>query len=255
MKATYKKGLKIGAIIAGALVLVAVVVGILNAVIAHGTWTFGWVDYRYDDANYQIGAGTVPAKGITRIDVDWFDGEVLVVACEDAYISLSEQSDKELSEGNQLHWSVSEDGTTLSVKYRKSAWFFGLGKGMSKQLVLRVPETLLPQLEQVSVHAKLANVSVRDVDANKLEIEAELGNVAVRMETPSPEIEIETDSGSVALYFGREAAFTVAWESENGTITSDYPTTQQGGRYMVSTGDASIDVETDGGDLLITFYD
>ncbi len=255
MKESYKKGLKIGAIVAGALLLVAVVVGILNAVIANGTWTFGWVDYRYDDENYQIGAGTVPAKGITTIDVDWFDGEVIVVACEDAYISLTEHSEKEVSVGNELHWSVSEDGTTLSVKYRKSAWFFGLGKGMNKQLVLRVPEAFLPQLERVTVHSKLANVSVRDIDADKLEIETDTGNVAVRMETPSRDMEIETKSGSVALYFGRAAAFTVVWETDHGKLTSDYPISQKGNLYTVSTGDAHVGVETDRGDLLLTFYD
>ena len=99
-----KKPLMITAIVIAALVLAAVVVGILNATVAGGSWNFGWSDYRYDESGYRVGSGTIPAHNITAMDVDWIDGNVQIVLCDDSYPSVTESAKTELTEDSLLRW-------------------------------------------------------------------------------------------------------------------------------------------------------
>lgn len=121
MNPKLKKMLPILAIVVGALILGAIVVGILNALLANGTWSFGWSDYRYDDSNYRIGDGTIAAPNVTEIEVDWIDGRIEILPCDDMFLSVTEFSANELTEDSRLRWRVSEDGKSLSIKYRKSS--------------------------------------------------------------------------------------------------------------------------------------
>ena len=81
MEKRLKRVAVIAAITMGAFLLLAIVLGVLNALVGDGRWNFGWNDYRYDDEGYEVGEGTVPHTGITAIDLDWIDGGVEIVAC------------------------------------------------------------------------------------------------------------------------------------------------------------------------------
>ena len=123
-----KKIIKYAAFIIGGLVLGAILLGVLNGLVGKGEWNLGWTNYRYDDSAYHKGQGTIPAPALEKIELDWIDGSVTVVICQDAYVSVSESAPAELTEKTQLHWFVSEDGKTLSIKYRGSSSFFGTNK-------------------------------------------------------------------------------------------------------------------------------
>ena len=58
----FKKPLTVIAIVMGALLLGAVVMGVLNALVADGAWHFGWESYRYEDSGYEIGGASVPSR-------------------------------------------------------------------------------------------------------------------------------------------------------------------------------------------------
>ena len=128
----FKKPLIILLIIVAALLVGAVILGVLNALVGKGKWTFGWTDYSYDDADYEVGDGSIPATRITSIDLDWIDGNVRIIACKDAFLSLTESTDSELTEASRVRWQVNELGE-LSIKYRKSSFF--LGKTHNKNLL------------------------------------------------------------------------------------------------------------------------
>ena len=99
MNKKLKRVLTILGITIGASLAVAILIGILNALVANGTWSFGWSDYRYDESGYEVGEGSVFSDDLTTLSIDWIDGEVRIVSCGDQYISLSETSDEKLIAG------------------------------------------------------------------------------------------------------------------------------------------------------------
>ncbi len=279
---------KICLIVASALLVGALLLGVLNGLVADGEWSFGWSDYRYDDSAYQIGDGTVPASKLDVIELDWVDGMVMIVSCEDAYPSLSEECSSDLNDDNRVHWRVSEDGKTLSVKHRSSSYFFGSGK--EKSLTLRIPEKILAELSELKIKTNAANVFLDDLTLSSVSIKTESGalktsdchtrtfsfstqkgrgnyegsvsdslSVACRAgdflfeseATPSG-IAIATDGGDVTLSLPKDASFTLFFESEKGQLVSDLALKKgEGDAYIAGTGAASFRISTKKGDLTL----
>lgn len=250
------KMLKWTAIVAVGLIVVAVTVGVCNALFAKGNWTFGWKNYRYDDSLYEIGGGTVPFETVTSIDIDWVDGIVQVIPCDDRYISLTEHSEIVLSEEGTVRWNVSADGSALSVKYRASSWF--LGEGSNKNLTLRIPRRMLAQLQSVRVTATTANILLMDLQSESLSVTTENGGLraidcrqnALQLTTKNGSMtyesatcprdaQIEAEHGEITLAFPMEANFTLYWGED---IVSDLPITKKDGCYVCGTGAAQLRV-------------
>ena len=232
MTENWKKGLKYGGIAVGVLVLGAVLLGVLDGLIGKGQWNLGWTDYTYDDSDYQTGVGSIPSERVTEIDVDWIDGKVQVVLCQDTYVSVTETAGEKLSDGSSVHWRVSEDGKTLSVKYRESSKFFGVSKNKNKDLILRIPERLVGQLQTLTVKGVSTEVTVSEVVAKSLNV--------------------ETRSGKITLILPEQTAFALACESRNGDLpTIDFPVTQEGNTYVSGTDGIRITVKTGSGEVTV----
>lgn len=169
----------IGAIVVG-LVLLAVIVGILNGLIAKGEWEIGWSSYRYDETGYEIGGSSIPSKSVQHIDIDWIDGEVEIILCDDAFISITEAYEGELAEKDLMRYRLSEDLSTLSVKYRKSAAFVGIGGGADKKLTVRVPKSFIGQIATITVNARSADVLVDGVSAQALSVTTKRGDIEIK---------------------------------------------------------------------------
>lgn len=228
-----KKILKYAAFIIGGLIIGAILLGVLNGLVGKGEWNLGWTNYRYDDSLYHKGEGTIPAPAVESIDLDWIDGSVTVIICQDAYISVSEKAPTDLSENTQMHWCVSEDGKTLSIKYRASSSFFGTNKDKEKDLILRIPEKLIGQLQTLNINAVSSNVTVSDILIEN--------------------IDIKTASGDVNIELPESTAFTLTHESKRGgTPTIDFPVTQEGNTYVSGTDGIKINVQTNSGKVVLT---
>ena len=228
-----KKIIKYTAFIIGGILLCAIAAGVLNGLIGKGEWNLGWTNYRYDDSGYQTGEGTIAAPNLERIDLDWIDGNVTVVICQDAYVSVTEKAPAELSEKTKVHWFVSEDGKTLSIKYRGSSSFFGANKDKEKDLILRIPEKLLGQLQTLTINAVSSNVIVSNIVVDN--------------------IDVKTASGNVTMELPEGSAFTLTHESKRGsTPTIDFPVTQEGNTYQSGTEGIKIDVKTNSGKVAVT---
>ena len=228
-----KKIIKFTAIILGGLILGAILLGVLNGLVGKGEWNLGWTNYRYDDSAYHAGEGTIPAPALEKIDLDWIDGNVTVVICQDAYVSVSEDAKADLTEKTQLHWFVSEDGKTLSIKYRGSSSFFGANKDKEKDLILRIPEKLVGQLQTLTINAVSSNVTVSNVLVDNMDV--------------------KTASGNVTIELPEAIAFTLTHESRRGgNPTVDFPVTQEGNTYVSGTNGIKINVKTNGGKVAVT---
>lgn len=277
--------------IVGGLTAVAIVLGVLNAVVADGEWTFGWNDYRYDETGYQLGSGTIPFEEISNLEIDWIDGEVNIVACNDMYISVSEQAEESLHESLILRWRVSDDGGTLSVRYRNSSYYFGIGnESRNKVLTVRIPEKLFEHMENIKITVGSSNVMVQNIRADSLtldsvsghfiaencqfadfsaetvsgalvyngtveksvEIDSVSGEVLFMGESCPEEVDIETVSSDITLSFPSDVSMTVDWEGGSGRLTSDIALTQNGELYVAGDGLSLITAESIRGDLKIT---
>ncbi len=228
-----KKIIQYAAFIVGGLLIGAILVGILNGLVGKGEWNLGWTNYRYDDSAYHTGEGSIAAPNVERIDLDWIDGNVTVVICQDAYISVSETAPAELSEKTRVHWCVSEDGKSLSIKYRGSSSFFGRTKDKDKDLILRIPEKLMGQLQTLSINAVSSNVTISDIITDN--------------------INVETASGNINLELPEATAFTLTHETKRGgSPTIDFPITQEGNTYQSGTNGIQINVKTNSGKVAVT---
>ena len=233
MDITNKKSIKYTAFILGGLIVGAILLGVLNGLVGGGEWNLGWTNYRYDDSAYKVGEGSIAAPRVETIDLDWIDGNVTVVICQDAYISVTEKAPAELTEKTQVHWFVSEDGKTLSIKYRGSSSFFGTTKDKNKDLILRIPEKLLDQLKTLNINAVSSNVTV--------------SNILIE------NINVTTASGNVTIELPEATAFTLTHETKRGGIpTVDFPVTKEGNTYVSGTNGIKIDVKTNSGKVVIT---
>lgn len=223
-----KKIIKYVTFIFGGLLVGAILLGVLNGLVGKGEWNLGWTDYRYDDSAYKVGEGSIATPNVERIDLDWIDGNVSVVICQDAYISITETAPAELSENTRVHWCVSEDGKTLSIKYRASSSFFGANKDKNKDLILRIPEKLIGQIDTLSINAVSSNVTVSDIIIDN--------------------IEVQTASGNVDFELPEGCAFTLTHETKRGgTPTIDFPVTKEGNTYVCGTDGIKINVTTTSG--------
>ncbi len=228
-----KKIIKYTACVLGGLIVGAILLGVLNGLVGKGEWNLGWTNYRYDDSAYRTGEGTIPAPAVESIDLDWIDGSVTVVICQDAYISVSESAPAELTEKTQLHWFVSEDGKTLSIKYRGSSSFFGTNKDKEKDLILRIPEKQIGQLKNLNINAVSSNVTVSNIIIEN--------------------INVQTASGSVTIELLEATAFTLTHETKRGGApTVDFPVKQEGNTYVSGTDGIKINVKTNSGKVVIT---
>lgn len=249
-----KKILIVTAIVIAALLVGGVVFGVLNALVADGAWEFGWSDYRYDETDYEIGDGSIVTTSLTKLEIDWVDGEVEIVPCQDTYPSITEEADGELPDSATVRWSIGDDGT-LSVKYRKSSWFFAVGSGnRQKRLTVRIPERFFEQLTEIDVEADSANISIRGITAESLELSTKSGAVNIDG-CAFDQTDIETKSGNVALRMAADASFVLDWETKRGKLSSDFAFVQDGTRYTVGNGGNTVSVKTESGDLLLSRKD
>lgn len=277
------------AVIAVVLMLGAVVLGVLNALVGNGEWNLGWNDYRYDESGYEIGEGTVASDAVTSIDLDWIDGEVEIISCDDRYISISEHADEPLPESAEVRWRVDEDGT-LRIKYRKSSWFFAVGSGnRQKKLTLRIPKGFFDRLNEINVAVESTDVVMYDVFAaslffssssgslgvkncvfasllaetasgniitegvasNEMTLKTKSGAVDMRMDLAPNRLGIATVSGDVTLRLLPELSVTTKWTTESGRVSFDLPLTETDGKYILGGGVNSFEIETVSGDLTL----
>ena len=194
--------------------VVAVVLGVLNGLIADGGWSFGWSSYRYDETGYEIGSGTVPTRSVTDIEIDWIDGEVTILLCDDTYISVTEEVGGATADSAFMRHRVLEDGKTLSIKYRKSAAFLGCGgSGLNKNLVVRIPRSMA-NLHALTLRSEGSVIRVSGVSAQTVSVTSYSGSVTLSGGEYGT-LSVSTTSASVAIDASVSGNATVSTKSGN----------------------------------------
>ena len=223
--------------IVGGIILIclvaAVIIGIFTALVGNGDWDIGWSSYRYDESGYEIGSGSIASKKITEIEIDWINGDVEIVVCDDAFLSVTESVEAELSDAKTMRRRLSSDGTTLSVKYRKSAAFVGFGGyGEDKQLTVRIPRYMLTQLGTLQITGSRANVSLCGVGAKELRVVTKRGDIEIDRATFDT-LTLKAERGNATVWFDDSDGFVLELDADKNRFVCDrtLEETEEGYRY------------------------
>ena len=228
---------------------------------------------------------TVPADGITELDLSWTSGDVTVQPWSGDSIRLEEDSEVELTEDCRLLYTV-EDGE-LKLRFdgqpsRDVTW--------RKVLTVRLPEALAQSLAELDAATVSAHVTVLDLTAAELDIETVSGGVYARGGFPQTDVsttsgsaylsgtfgeldfstvsgdmtletnetfrlDAETTSGSVCLRLPEDMGLTLDFASTSGDIRAkdqDHPFAGKKGRLTLGDGASFADITTTSGCL---FFD
>ena len=226
---------------------------------------------------------TVPADGITELDLSWTCGAVTVQPWNGDRIRLEENSQVELTGDYRLLCTA--EGGTLKVRFDGQP---GRNVTWTKTLTVWLPEALAESLAKLDVETVSAGVAVLDLTAAELDVEPVSGSVyargsfragdadstsgavslagalgevdfssvsgGLRLTPEEPfRLDAETTSGSVGLQLPEDMGLTLDFDSTSGEIQAgNLPITGQKGHLVLGDGASYARLSTVSGDL---FFD
>lgn len=245
----------------------------------------GWIDGSYTIAygnadQYSVGAGSIPAEGISHVEIYWQAGTVTVAQGEGEAIAFTESETEE--EKYELRYLV--EGDQLTIRFAKDGIYRSLP---SKDLTLTLPGALgdlvvdtvsasveIPALpiQGISLDTVSGNCTVAG-DPTVLEWESVSGELTFTgsameiqgdsvsgsaafhlTETPS-RFTCDTVSGDVSLTIPGERSFEAKLNTTSGDLRCDLPTQTVGKNtlsYEANGDAAAFTVDTVSGDFTIS---
>ena len=244
----------------------------------------GWIDGSYTIAygnadQYSVGAGSIPAEGISRVEIYWQAGTVTVAQGEGEAIAFTESETEE--EKYELRYLV--EGDQLTIRFAKDGIYRSLP---SKDLTLTLPGALGDLVvDTVSASVEIPALPIQGIsldtvsgkctvagDPTVLEWESVSGELTFTgsameiqgdsvsgsaafhlTETPS-RFTCDTVSGDVSLTIPGERSFEAKLNTTSGDLRCDLPTQTVGKNtlFYEANGDAAaFTVDTVSGDFII----
>ena len=245
----------------------------------------GWIDGSYTIAygnadQYSVGAGYIPAEGISRVEIYWQAGTVTVAQGEGEAITFTESETEE--EKYELRYLV--EGDQLTIRFAKDGIYRSLP---SKDLTLTLPGALGDLVvDTVSASVEIPALPIQGIsldtvsgkctvagDPTVLEWESVSGELAFTgsameiqgdsvsgsaafhlTETPS-RFTCDTVSGDVSLTIPGERSFEAKLNTTSGDLRCDLPTQTVGKNtlsYEANGDAAAFAVDTVSGDFTIS---
>ena len=244
----------------------------------------GWIDGSYtiaygNEDQYSVGAGSIPAEGISRVEIYWQAGSVTVAQGEGEAITLTESETEE--EKYELRYLV--EGDQLTIRFAKDGIYRSLP---SKDLTLTLPGALGDlAVDTVSASVEIPALPIQGIsldtvsgkctvagDPTVLEWESVSGELTFTgsameiqgdsvsgsaafhlTETPS-RFTCDTVSGDVSLTIPGERSFEAKLNTTSGDLRCDLPTQTVGKNtlsYEANGDAAAFTVDTVSGDFII----
>lgn len=230
--------------------------------------TPGMSSFLYEDADRYTMGGSSISNTVEKVDIEWISGQVRMEVHDKNTIEFSETANENLNENNSLYYWL--DDKTLHIKFcRSGKWDF---TDLEKDMTIYLPQELI--LKELNVESISAVIIADDVHAQKLELESVSGDVSVKgsemneinadsisgdvsivCRTMPKEMEIDTVSGSVELFLGESADFTLNFETVSGDLSSDIPFRVSGDSYTCGVGTYQYEIDTVSGDVSIRIQD
>lgn len=145
----------------------------------------------YADAEQYAVGGAEVSGAVKNLDIHWVDGEVNIAYHDKDTVELSETAPKALNDKNRLRWWL--DGDTLRVQYAQSGYF--ALRNPDKALTVTLPEGMV--LGVVTIEATSGNVTVPDLEAERVKVGMTSGDLSLRQSGESEIVEVSCTSGDV----------------------------------------------------------
>ena len=245
----------------------------------------GWIDGSYtiaygNEDQYSVGAGSIPAEGISRVEIYWQAGSVTVAQGEGEAITFTESETEE--EKYELRYLV--EGDQLTIRFAKDGIYRSLP---SKDLTITLPGALGDLVvDTVSASVEIPALPIQGIsldtvsgkctvagDPTVLEWESVSGELTFTgsameiqgdsvsgsaafhlTETPS-RFTCDSVSGDVTLTIPGERSFEAKLSTTSGDLRCDLPTQTVGKNtlsYEAEGNAAAFAVDTVSGDFTIS---
>lgn len=222
--------------------------------------------FTYDDAGkYSVGASSVTGK-VTDLEIDWVTGSVSVAYGDVENVTFSEKSEETLTEENTVRYWL--ENSTLHIKYAKSGVKLSNKNAPEKDLTVVLPTALT--LDDLEINSVEANVSLRNIQANDVEIDNVAGDLdaafdslrefsvsvvsgdaIMRFATAPTDGEYSNVHGDLIMYLPEGTGFTLEVEKLNGAFESEFDTVKQGNTYVCGNGANEYEFETVSGNVAV----
>lgn len=168
---------------------------------------------------YKVGNAEFESSQIHSVDVSWASGDVDIVYHDDDTVLISEETSRELSESEMMHYYL--DGDKLMIKYNASGIrVFSLRETLShpftdnyKNLTITLPEDM--RLDSVDLEVASATVNTPALNADKIGVDSASGAVTLGVKDAS-DVHIKSASGSITL--GTNNASNISIDTASGKV-------------------------------------
>lgn len=162
-----------------------------------GFFSFNLGGHHYfNSSKYSSGNNEIDASDISDIEINWIDGSVNVEGYSGDTVKFYEESRKELSDSDLLHYY--SDGKKLSIEYsasRKLPISIG-GFNFNKSLTIQIPESMMDQLKDLTIESFSSDINIKNVDSKYINVENISGELFLDNITVD-EIDVDTTSGDI----------------------------------------------------------
>lgn len=209
--------------------------------------------------------GSLPASGVSKLDIDWSCGSITIVPADtDQIVFYSTPS-------QQYPTVYEQEGQELEIKFSRTI----IPTAPPKELLVTVPRNWNPQelsvdgvdsavkvsdltvgeldIGSVSGTCTLTNISALDVSletvsgnmefsgsASSLECDSVSARIQAALVICPRRIQLDSASGQMDLTLPADSGFQVNYETLSGEFTTDFPVSQSGRRYVCGDGSCMI---------------
>lgn len=268
MNEKMKTGAWIRLIVSSVILLALIAVLILGIAKKSGFSFVFFSGFHYADADrYTAGDTSIAASQLNGIEIDWVDGSIQIDTYEGDTIVIRETASQQLSEAEQVHSYLDNEGT-LRIQYRKSE-FFSFHNLDSKKLEIKIPATLADHihdlsLDSVNADCQISGLSIKDCeienvsgritvnsDVSDFELDTVSGDCQVSTRTVPNDISTDSVSGNFTLLVPDSASFTAEQDSVSGRLDCDFSTSSRDGRIVCGNGGNDWSFDSVSGDVYI----
>ena len=226
----------------------------------------------YPNADKYTAGGRDFSEKVSSIEIDWASGSVDVEYQDSAKVSVTETSDKELKESQQVHTWL--DGDTLRIQFCESG-AVNTGDFGDKKLSVKIPKgTSLNTLDLdgssceytfdgitadiIDVDVSSGDGHVKECTAKSFEADTSSGDLEMSLKGSCDSINTDCSSGCVTIT--AENAGTIDCDSSSGKINvtaseaKSFKSSTSSGAVTTVWGAVpeSINIDTASGDVSIT---